>query len=162
MATYRRHRTVNRQLRITATLRIRGFRSVSSTFATHAEAKVWATAKESQLRDERKLVGLEKLRLRARARAWRRANPARACAYIAIHRTRKRGQDCLHCTVEDIEAIYRQAIALGHQVDHIVPVALGGATCARNLQVLSPQQHREKTKRDLAAIAASRPPKELQ
>jgi 5-methylcytosine-specific restriction endonuclease McrA len=42
------------------------------------------------------------------------------------------------------------------EIDHIIPLELGGDECLNNLQALHPACHREKTKRDIKAIAKMR------
>jgi 5-methylcytosine-specific restriction endonuclease McrA len=42
------------------------------------------------------------------------------------------------------------------EIDHIIPLELGGDECLNNLQALHPACHREKTKRDMKAIAKMR------
>jgi len=39
----------------------------------------------------------------------------------------------------------------GMQIDHIVPLCLGGPDCVCNMQYLTESEHREKTRRDLKA-----------
>jgi len=40
---------------------------------------------------------------------------------------------------------------IGMQIDHIVPLCLGGPDCVCNMQYLTESEHREKTRRDLKA-----------
>jgi len=42
------------------------------------------------------------------------------------------------------------------EIDHIIPLELGGDEHLNNLQALHPECHREKTKRDIRAIAKMR------
>ena len=89
-------------------------------------------------------------------RAWRKANPGKTKAQKALRRAREMEQTCACCTKEDFDLVYALAESGVHQVDHIVPLALGGEHCTWNLQVLPIAKHREKTKKDVAAIAAAR------
>jgi len=43
---------------------------------------------------------------------------------------------------------YKAAQLLSAEVDHRTPLAMGGAHCLKNLQILSPAAHRAKTARD--------------
>jgi 5-methylcytosine-specific restriction endonuclease McrA len=38
------------------------------------------------------------------------------------------------------------------EVDHVIALALGGTHCVKNLQILSVEEHKEKTRRDRAEI----------
>lgn len=69
---------------------------------------------------------------------------------------RQRNQRCSCCSKEAIAEIYVKAKANGGQVDHIIPVSLGGAHCLKNLQILTVAEHKEKTARDKRIIAAAR------
>ena len=64
----------------------------------------------------------------------------------ARNRAKKVGQLCTCCKPGDFRAIYRKAQLQGGVVDHIVPYRQGGLHCAKNLQVMSPEAHREKTR----------------
>ena len=52
-----------------------------------------------------------------------------------------------------VKAFLRQQgltrIPLGYEVDHIVPLCAGGKDRPENMQLLTREQHREKTKEDL-------------
>lgn len=104
-------------------------------------------------------------------KAWRRANALHARRYDQMYaeqnraarnerqsrrRVRQASQKCDCCSREEILSIYEVARERGMEVDHIVPLAIGGLHCAKNLQALSPQCHREKTSSDIAKIAAHR------
>jgi 5-methylcytosine-specific restriction endonuclease McrA len=105
--------------------------------------------------------------------AWRIANPERAkaasAAWKAAHpseyrairsskkarrRARKLAQICRCCTTAQLLDVYRQA--KGMEVDHIVPLALGGLHCCSNLQILTPAEHQLKTSTDIRLIATAR------
>lgn len=87
---------------------------------------------------------------------WWRSNPIKVAAYNSQHRARKYDQRCKCCTPADFEAVYARAVPFVHEVDHIVPLALGGLHCAKNLQVLTVEDHRLKTARDYIDIATAR------
>ena len=65
----------------------------------------------------------------------------------------KLNQTCSCCAKEDFDRIYREAQEKGYEVDHIEPLGLGGLHCLSNLQILSVEDHKEKTKKDIAKIA---------
>jgi 5-methylcytosine-specific restriction endonuclease McrA len=44
----------------------------------------------------------------------------------------------------------------GAEVDHKTPLNLGGRHCAKNLQALTYEEHKEKTRRDQTLIADAR------
>jgi 5-methylcytosine-specific restriction endonuclease McrA len=50
-----------------------------------------------------------------------------------------------------VRAVYL-ACPADHEVDHRIPLALGGLHCCHNLQILTKAAHREKTKVDIAQI----------
>lgn len=95
-------------------------------------------------------------KVRARVAAWRAANPAKHCAYAANRRAMKLKQRCTCCTNEQIEDFYVTTALYSGHVDHIIPLALGGHHCAKNLQAMTDVDHREKTKQDHRAIADAR------
>ena len=68
-------------------------------------------------------------------------------------RARKRNQVCDCCTPRDIRQVYFNAKMMGCEVDHVEPLALGGLHCRHNLQLLTPKDHKEKTRSDMARIA---------
>jgi hypothetical protein len=83
-----------------------------------------------------------------RVKAWSKRNPGKMNAYAVIRSWRVSGQRCSCCSWSDIERIYEAAAEIGHEVDHIKQLALGGSHCCGNLQILSPESHRYKTKKD--------------
>jgi 5-methylcytosine-specific restriction endonuclease McrA len=102
---------------------------------------------------------------RIRDAAWRVANPEKVRAQTALRppekaraRTAKRRaikftQRCGCCTDGDIQMIYDTAALVGGEVDHRIPLALGGHHCMKNLQALTVEDHQEKTKTDFRHIA---------
>ena len=88
-----------------------------------------------------------------RSKKWREANPEALAAQSGRYRSKKINQSCACCTTKDFRAIYSQAKASGCEVDHVEPLALGGLHCRHNLQLLTPEEHKEKTRSDMARIA---------
>lgn len=91
--------------------------------------------------------------------AKRRATPEGKAAsqeFSARRRARKRQQTCTCCRPKDIRKFYEWAYALRLEVDHVIPLALGGLHCCKNLQELTPEEHKQKTARDLAAITEAK------
>lgn len=84
---------------------------------------------------------------------WKRDNPEKVNAYNAARRATKRSQLCNCCASKDIRALYSWARQLGCEVDHRRALRLGGSHCLKNLDVLAPAEHKEKTKQDAALIA---------
>lgn len=94
----------------------------------------------------------------ARVHAWIRRNPERYRSLTRAAANRRRAAlsvRCGCCTDADFVAFYHRC-PRGHQVDHVLALALGGAHCIANLQYLTVAQHREKTRRDRALIRAAR------
>lgn len=92
--------------------------------------------------------------LRAAIRAARADNPGKAGADRARYRANQFSALCSCCPRESFEPLYASAVAAGCHVDHIRPLSVGGKHCLRNLQILSPADHKAKSARDLIAIAA--------
>jgi hypothetical protein len=102
----------------------------------------------------------------ARQRAWRATNPQkyheqarrlyaksavrRAGVKLSVARRRSPGLKCHCCTSAQFKVVYKAAELIGGEVDHVLALALGGLHCVKNLQILSVEQHKEKTKQDLA------------
>ncbi len=103
--------------------------------------------------------------INAAARAARVADPERFKSYYAtipperirFYSSRRRAirlmQACACCTAVQIEELHSCAALVGGEVDHRIPLVLGGHDCMKNLQVLTLEGHREKTKSDLRYIA---------
>jgi 5-methylcytosine-specific restriction endonuclease McrA len=66
---------------------------------------------------------------------------------------RKKGLLCACCASIDFKMIYAAAKILHAEVDHRIPLALGGLHCLTNLQILTIDEHKTKTRRDLWAIS---------
>jgi 5-methylcytosine-specific restriction endonuclease McrA len=97
---------------------------------------------------------------RKRTSAWRLANPERARAYkkrsdlLRGGRMKSAAQVCRCCSAKDFEFVYSLARPGTDEVDHIKPLALGGMHCTKNMQILTVEEHRKKTRQDIAQIAA--------
>jgi 5-methylcytosine-specific restriction endonuclease McrA len=92
---------------------------------------------------------------RARMLNWVANNPAKARAKYARRRARRLNQICKCCTSLEISAVYIRC-PKDHEVDHRIPLALGGLHCAANLQILTKKQHAKKTAEDIRDITAFR------
>jgi 5-methylcytosine-specific restriction endonuclease McrA len=73
----------------------------------------------------------------------------------ARRRERKILARCKCCTQAEIRAIYERCPP-GYEIDHKVPLAIGGKHCLQNLQILSDIEHNTKTANDNRDIAALR------
>lgn len=93
--------------------------------------------------------------LRAAKQRWRKANRATLNELDARRKAVRVSQRCSCCSDEQLREIYEVAHFVEYEVDHRVPLALGGPHCKHNLQILSPQAHRCKTTADRAVIKAS-------
>lgn len=70
--------------------------------------------------------------------------------HSAKRRARLRSQLCDCCTTQDlyefwvIAAAKTEETGIQHEVDHIEPIAKGGAHCAKNLRVITMKENRQK------------------
>jgi hypothetical protein len=89
---------------------------------------------------------------------WRDKYPEKNRAKTAKQRAMKFMQRCVCCTDAQRELLYLAAKPWGAhaEVDHRIPLALGGKHCAKNLVLLPAMAHREKTKADVRAIAEAK------
>jgi 5-methylcytosine-specific restriction endonuclease McrA len=87
-------------------------------------------------------------RVRATARACYARNPGKDLAKQARRRARKLNQICVCCMPADFGAIYWAGSLLGREVDHVLPLIDGGLHCCKNLQLLTPAEHRAKTAKE--------------
>jgi 5-methylcytosine-specific restriction endonuclease McrA len=106
------------------------------------EVRVWQLANP----EKRKVV----------MRRWKKVNPAKVKADRASRRARVRKQKCQCCKFQAFVDLYATATLFDYEVDHIIPLALGGAHCLKNLQLLTPEEHLAKSKVDIATIATAR------
>lgn len=91
-------------------------------------------------------------RYRAQARDLYAKSPARR-ATIKLYNARRRspGLKCSCCSADLFRPVYYAAELINGEVDHVLALSLGGIHCVKNLQILSREEHKEKTKRDLTA-----------
>ena len=87
---------------------------------------------------------------------WWRKHPAKRVAKTARRRALKFMQRCGCCTNAQIEAVYATAALIGGEVDHRIPLTLGGHHCIKNLQALTYDDHQKKTSLDLRSIAMAK------
>lgn len=133
--------------------------------ASRAKEKAY---KDSRIEQTRKLArenmarqrerNPEKFRERDRTR-YSGKSRTKQSTRAALQRRRelnKKKQVCACCGNTAFSEMYAFAAAVGGQVDHIVPVVMGGRHCLKNLQVLSVEDHARKTAKDFAEIAFAR------
>jgi len=77
-------------------------------------------------------------------------------AWNSARRAKIRGQICTCCSAAAVRAVHRAATLMHAEVDHILPLALGGLHCVRNLQILSYADHKAKTAKDLRIVSQVR------
>jgi 5-methylcytosine-specific restriction endonuclease McrA len=65
-------------------------------------------------------------------------------------------QRCGCCTNAQLIAPFAVASLISGEVDHKIPLILGGHHCLKNLWPLTVEEHRLKTKQDLRRIADAR------
>jgi 5-methylcytosine-specific restriction endonuclease McrA len=88
---------------------------------------------------------------------YRKENCIKIRADNAKRRALKASQVCTCRTREQIAAEFYSFVEHGiTEIDHIVPLALGGLHCRKNLQLLTVLEHKAKTALDQARIAAFR------
>lgn len=95
-------------------------------------------------------------RRREAVRLYHMRHPGNRIANIALRKARKLKQTCECCSKEEFKGIYLQANAGGFEVDHIIPLAVGGPHCLKNLQLLTPAEHMHKTCLDRGLIVRAR------
>lgn len=119
--------------------------------------RAWAAAHREIVR--RRAAAWDKAhpeRALARYLAWAKAHPEKGRANEAKRRAMKLQQRCGCCTNEQFQAIFNSAVLCGHDVDHKIPLRLGGRHCVKNLQPLTELEHVEKTRTDNHVIADAR------
>lgn len=89
------------------------------------------------------------------SRLWNKTPKGRAALrhHAGVRRAREYAQLCECCDFDRFRSIYEAAEWLHCEVDHRVPLAAGGAHCVKNLQILTIEQHKVKTKLDRKLIA---------
>jgi hypothetical protein len=94
-------------------------------------------------------------KVREYGRRQHKAHPDRARVKKAKRRALKLRQICDCCTVAQIALEFYSFVEPGFtEVDHIVPLAVGGLHCRKNLQLLTVLEHKAKTRLDRIRIAA--------
>lgn len=83
-------------------------------------------------------------RTRETALAWAKQNPGIKNAANARRRALRIGQNCKCCTDFEFREIYDFTRVVGMEVDHRIPLALGGLHCVSNLQVILPGLNQSK------------------
>lgn len=91
---------------------------------------------------------------KAKAALWQKANPAGSRTKAAERRALLQRRKCACCIPAEFKAVYAQATILGCEVDHTIPLCIGGLHCAKNLQLLTPEVHARKTRADIAEFRA--------
>lgn len=90
-------------------------------------------------------------------RLWDAANLDKRRARGSKRRALKRSQICDCCTTKQIADEFYFFIEHGvTEVDHVLPLAMGGLHCRKNLQLLTVLEHKAKTKLDCIRIAEFR------
>jgi ferric-dicitrate binding protein FerR (iron transport regulator) len=105
-----------------------------------------ALARQQRWRDS------NKEHVRALRRASKKRCRVKETANQNARRARQKSAVCSCCSREAFNRVYGIAMLVGHEVDHIQPLARGGLHCVKNLQIISREQHKEKTARDRAEI----------
>jgi 5-methylcytosine-specific restriction endonuclease McrA len=89
------------------------------------------------------------VRIRARSLMWAKENPGKANARGSRHRALKNGQICLD--KDAVARVYARCQELRRWfdvcVDHIIPLAKGGAHAAENLQIIYSYENAQKNMR---------------
>lgn len=126
---------------------------------------IWRAVNKEHLREYDKKNRPRKIE---KQREWRRENPERARAYcaawvkrnvaqvrarIARRRATLTNARCQCCSDYQFRAFYAKATKLGMEVDHKKALRLGGRHCIENLQLLTSDEHRKKTRADIALMA---------
>lgn len=95
-------------------------------------------------------------RARANGRAYKLANRAICTSRQQNRDARKSNQRCGCCTVTDLDNVYEIAALVNYEVDHTIPLSLGGHHCLSNIRPLSVEDHKLKTAVDFGRLAVSR------
>lgn len=125
-----------------------------------------STRRDSACRECRRLARMDRYRRdpdqdKAAAREWRESNRSHISEYNRRYRATKpemkreaqarrkqRSAPCACCDRKEIQSWYRAAWEHGLEMDHIVPLSRGGKHCLWNLQLLTTEAHKQKTRED--------------
>lgn len=134
-------------------VRARKIKAAKDWTEKHKQDAVWRAENNARLNKyvrARRADPAQKAKELSRRREQPRAQATRA------RKARIKGLLCDCCTRKDLTLFYALAKALGCEVDHRTPLALNGRHCLKNIQALSREEHKAKTKLDVKAIAAAR------
>lgn len=120
-------------------VRAREIRRASA--AKYAGTLARKKARQRWIKNNRALVA-------AQQRRTRRKHPGTHRAAEARRRAAKYGCRCVCCTPAQLRHVYELACRAGKEVDHRKPLSLGGLHCRKNMQLLTPKQHRKKSIQD--------------
>jgi 5-methylcytosine-specific restriction endonuclease McrA len=134
-----------------------------------AQARARYATKREEIRQKLNEYGRKnRVAAKERLQKWRKDNPDKAKeqsrryyansvarrAHVKLETAYRRAaianRKCICCTNIMFRTVYAASELVGGEVDHIKAIALGGKHCVKNLQILSVEEHKEKTKRDLA------------
>lgn len=85
---------------------------------------------------------------------WQAANPAPSRVAAGRRRALIKQRTCACCTPASFRTLYQEAAEKGWEVDHAIPLCIGGLHCVKNLQLLTPEEHKRKTRADIAELHA--------
>lgn len=137
--------------------RVRAYRRANPAKAKAAVLAANAANPERVRRTQLKYRLANKHKAKARGAAYDKANPDKVNAKVSRRRALRLSQCCSCCTPEQIyQDFYSWTEPFFLEIDHILPLALGGLHCRNNLQLLTVLDHKAKTALDLARIAAFR------
>ena len=131
----------------------RRYRTENRDKALESQRRHYYANHESALERRRRYTRENRDKVLDYASRYYKQNPGAVLANQARRRAFKKSQTCECCANDSFAAIYAQAREQGCEVDHIKPLALGGMHCVRNLQLLTPEDHKAKTRADLRRIA---------
>jgi 5-methylcytosine-specific restriction endonuclease McrA len=128
-----------------------------------AATNKWRAANPEKFRassqaSDRKRDGTAKRRTQKNtySRKRRKTHPEQINALTAIRRANRFQQQCGCCSRVQLRAPFLIAGLIKGHVDHKIPLALGGHHCVKNLESLTVEAHREKTKVDIKLIVMSK------
>jgi len=101
-----------------------------------------------------------------RARRFKE-NPGLAAYLTSLRRKREKSQRCTCCSNIQFREVYLKNAERGLETDHIISLAIAlelgltGKHCVKNLQGLTPDEHKRKTGSDIGALAEIRRAKKI-